>query len=240
MKVRIKFSKTGCMKFIGHLDIMRYFQKAIKRANIDIKYSEGYNPHQVMSFAAPLGVGLTSEGEYLDIELNSSIPSKQAVAALNETMVEGMEILEFSYLPDTAKNAMSSICAGEYYLYLKDGFISETFSSQQSLEIAFNRFMEQDEIIVTKETKKGEATFDLKPHIYGWDVIQHEEFGITLNLILATGSETNIKPEFVLANFYKFLEIEEVFTNYQIHRVDLYTFMDGEYVSLGDLGENVA
>lgn len=72
MKVRIKFAKSGVMKFIGHLDMMRYFQKAMRRADIDIKYSEGFSPHQIMSFAAPLGVGITSDGEYLDIEVNST------------------------------------------------------------------------------------------------------------------------------------------------------------------------
>ena len=72
MKIRIKFRKWGVMKFIGHLDMMRYFQKAVRRANIDIRYSEGYSPHQIMSFAAPLGVGITSDGEYLDIEVDSA------------------------------------------------------------------------------------------------------------------------------------------------------------------------
>ena len=62
MNIRIKFKKYGVMKFIGHLDIMRYFQKSMRRAHIDIAYSEGFSPHQIMSFAAPLGVGLESEG----------------------------------------------------------------------------------------------------------------------------------------------------------------------------------
>ena len=66
MKIRVKFSKHGAMKFIGHLDIMRYFQKAIRRAEIPIVFTEGFSPHMVMSFANPLGVGLTSDGEYLD------------------------------------------------------------------------------------------------------------------------------------------------------------------------------
>ena len=67
MKIRIKFAKYGVMKFIGHLDVMRFFQKAIRRADIDIRYSEGFSPHPVMSFAAPLGVGMESIGEYFDI-----------------------------------------------------------------------------------------------------------------------------------------------------------------------------
>ena len=63
MKIRIKFSKQGAMKFIGHLDTMRYFQKAMRRADVDIRYSEGFSPHQIMSFAAPLGVAASREAE---------------------------------------------------------------------------------------------------------------------------------------------------------------------------------
>ena len=82
MKIRIKFAKRGAMKFISHLDVMRYFQKVIKRADIDIAYSEGFSPHQIMSFAAPLGVGLTSTGEYLDIEVHSTDSSKKMIENL--------------------------------------------------------------------------------------------------------------------------------------------------------------
>ena len=77
MKVRIKFSKNGPLKFIGHLDVMRYFQKAIRRSSIPIAYSEGFNPHQIMSFASPLSVGHTSQGEYMDIEVTSFLGEKR-------------------------------------------------------------------------------------------------------------------------------------------------------------------
>ena len=107
MKIRIKFRKWGAMKFIGHLDMMRYFQKAVRRANIDICYSEGYSPHQIMSFAAPLGVGITSDGEYFDIEVNSSLSSKESIEAFNQTMVDGVEVTSYVKLPDKAKTAMS-------------------------------------------------------------------------------------------------------------------------------------
>ena len=66
MKTRMRFVKCGSMKFIGHLDCMRFFQKAIRRAKLDVAYSKGYSPHQLMSFASPLGVGVTSDGEYID------------------------------------------------------------------------------------------------------------------------------------------------------------------------------
>ena len=77
MKIRIKFKKYGTMKFIGHLDVMRYFQKAIRRSDVEICYSGGFSPHQIMSFAAPLGVGITSNGEYVDIEVSGTDTSQR-------------------------------------------------------------------------------------------------------------------------------------------------------------------
>ena len=92
MRIRIKFRKNGVMRFVGHLDIMRYFQKAMRRADIDIAYSEGFSPHQIMSFAAPLGVGITSDGEYLDIEVKSTDSTEVSLRALNAVLADGMEV----------------------------------------------------------------------------------------------------------------------------------------------------
>ena len=97
MKIRIKFRKYGTMKFIGHLDVMRYFQKAIRRSEVNIRYSEGFSPHQIMSFAAPLGVGITSKGEYVDIEVLDTENSKKMMDRLNAVMSEGFEILEYKF-----------------------------------------------------------------------------------------------------------------------------------------------
>ena len=90
MKIRIKFAKEGTMKFIGHLDVMRYFQKVMRRADVDIRYSEGFSPHQIMSFASPLGVGMESRGEYVDIEVLSTDSSKEMLRRINGAMTEGV------------------------------------------------------------------------------------------------------------------------------------------------------
>ena len=93
MKIRMKFSKQGPLKFIGHLDIMRYFQKVMRRADVDIRYSEGFSPHQIMSFASPLGVGILSNGEYVDIEVNSTKDSKTMIEQINRENAEGFCVL---------------------------------------------------------------------------------------------------------------------------------------------------
>ena len=158
MNIRMKFKKHGCMKFIGHLDIMRYFQKAIRRADIDIAYSEGFSPHMIMSFAAPLGVGLTSEGEYVDLQVNSCVSSKAAVDALNSVMVDGMEVVSFKMLPENVKNAMSSVAAADYFVNWREGYAPEgweekflTFLQKEeihSVHLAVNRLPEKQKLVV--------------------------------------------------------------------------------------------
>ena len=118
MKIRIKFSKQGATKYIGHLDLMRYFQKAMRRADIAIRYSEGFSPHQIMSFAAPLGLGLTGSGEYLDIEVTAASSSAEMEERLNAVMAEDIKILSCKRLLDDAANAMSLVAACDYTVRL--------------------------------------------------------------------------------------------------------------------------
>lgn len=190
MKLRIKFSKHGVLKFIGHLDVMRYFQKAIRRAGIDIAYSTGFSPHQVMSFAAPLGVGLESNGEYMDIEVNSLTSSQQVMDALNAQMIEGIKILEVKLLPEDAGNAMASVAAAKYSISFRDGY-KPAFLTKTSIADFYN----QAEIVVTKKTKRSESTFDMKPFIYELGLTDDNE---TISLTVDASSSGNIKPSLVI------------------------------------------
>jgi len=103
MKARIKFRKYGALRFIGHLDVMRFFQKVMRRADIPIAFTTGYSPHMIMSFANPLGIGLTSDGEYFDIELREAVNSRDAVRRMNEACVEGIEVLSIRRISDEKK-----------------------------------------------------------------------------------------------------------------------------------------
>lgn len=194
MKLRIKFSKHGVLKFIGHLDVMRYFQKAIRRAGIDITYSTGFSPHQIMSFAAPLGLGLESNGEYMDIEVNSLTSSKDFIDALNAQMVDGIKILEAKLLSDDAGNAMASVAAARYTIAFREGCRPNFLTSQ-----VISDFMSQDEIIVTKKTKKGESTFDMKPFLFA---LSFDDVKSELSMTVDASSSGNIKPALVLKAVY--------------------------------------
>ena len=221
MKIRIKFRKSGVMKFIGHLDIMRYFQKAMRRADIDICYSEGFSPHQIMSFAAPLGVGITSDGEYLDIEVHESKSTKEAMADLNATMVEGVEITGYVKLPDNAKTAMSLVAAADYKLFFKEGY-----------EVPFTK-------TEAKQAKKSEKIMDLKQLVYDFKVEGTEE-APEFYINLCTGSSDNLKPELVLESLFGYMNIPYNANAIQIHRLDVYAKEGDKFVSLLDMGEEIA
>ena len=171
MKVRIKFQKYGAMKFIGHLDVMRYFQKAFRRAGFDNEYSKGFSPHQIMSFAAPLGVGLTSDGEYLDVELKSSDSPEIMVNRLNEVMTEGFRIIGYRFLKEREENqknvtAMAQVACADYLVSLKDGYaVPELINTQEKFSQAFREFYAADGIVIDKKTKTSEKAVDIKPMI---------------------------------------------------------------------------
>ena len=236
MKIRIKFRKYGVMKFIGHLDIMRYFQKAIRRADIDISYSGGFSPHMIMSFAAPLGVGITSDGEYVDIEVNSTKSTAGSLKALNDTMVEGVEVSGYVLLPDNAKTAMSIVAAADYELSFKEGY--EVPTDKAAFEAAIAAFFTNaKEVLITKQTKKSERTMDLKPLVYDFRMTEKESKP-AFYLNLCTGSTDNVKPELVVEALFNHMGLEYNSSAIQIHRIDVYAASDAPntFISLGDMG----
>ncbi|SER62770.1 TIGR03936 family radical SAM-associated protein [Lachnobacterium bovis] len=226
MRIRIKFRKYGAMKFIGHLDMMRYFQKAVRRAEIDICYSEGFSPHQIMSFAAPLGVGITSDGEYLDIEVNSTYSTKEALERLNATMVEGVEVLDYVELFENAKKAMSIVASASYTLSYKRGFESP-FPVDEWKKVIKEKFKDQRSFIIIKKTKKSEKEMDLKPLVEQFDVYE-KDGQISFDIKVTTGSTNNVKPELVLQSIYKELNLEYDTDAIQIHRKEVFAFNDKE------------
>ncbi len=223
IKLRMKFSKHGPIRFLGHLDVMRYVQKAIRRAEIDIKYSEGYSPHQILSFAQPLSVGSTTDGDYMDMTVLSCKSPEAVMDALNKTMNEGIEILAVTELPEKSENAMTSVAGAEYLISFREGK-NPTFD----LEKAFSSFMEQAEISAVKKTKNGEKTIDIKPLIYKWEITDGK-----IHVLLSAGSASNLKASLLIESLFGFMneEMKEFAAVY--HRIDTYLAGDddkGHYI----------
>lgn len=227
MKVRIQFAKHGTMKYIGHLDMMRYFQKAIRRADIPIKYSTGFSPHQIMSFAQPLGVGMESEGEYFDIETEKDIVPDEVMNALNQTMVEGVAIRSVVILPDNAMNAMASIAASSYKVEWKN-------EKKPSFDLNENvsKLNAMEQIPYTKQTKKNVLEIDVKPGIF--DLHVEEDI---LYMTVDASSSGNIKPTIVLDLLYKLSNQELPEYAWLITKLETYTRNEnGDLIALREVG----
>lgn len=229
MKVRIKFSKNGPIKFIGHLDVMRYFQKAIRRAEIDIAYSKGFSPHQIMSFAQPLGVGVESDGEYVDVELNSAKSALDIKNRLNAVMNEGIKVESVKMLSEGTMNAMASVAASKYLISIKDGYdFGVDFLSQ------CEKLGEKDHIYIVKKTKKSEIEMDLKPAIFEMSATEG-----ALMMLVDSSSSGNIKPNLILEEVCKINSVEYNPLGFAVKRLDMYTRnSEGALISMDEVGED--
>lgn len=219
MVLRIKFAKYGPVKFIGHLDVMRYFQKAVRRAGIDVKYSNGFNPHQVMSFAAPLGVGLESRGEYFDLEMHSITSTEDIKKRLNAVMADGFEILRVKLLPEKSKNAMASVAAAEYEVR----FAMPGEPGECNLEEGVRMLMNRSHVDYHKQTRKVDTHIDLRPAIYS---LSADQTTGTIRMTVDASSAGNIKPGFVVDALLEQFGCTVNPLHVKVTRIDTYTCRD--------------
>ncbi len=220
MNIRMQFAKYGKMIYIGHLDVMRYFQKALRRAKVDMAFTQGFSPHPILSFAAPLGVGIESCGEYADLRVYRSDTTEAMTERLNAVMAEGIQVMDWRLLPEDAPNAMSSVAAADYMVTFR-----ENAKIKQCSEWIkhYYTFIEQSSIATEKETKKGPKTVDIRPLILDNSLELKEDKEPALFFQLSAGSAGNLKPELILSAFYQYLGLPFQEEELRICRLETYT-----------------
>lgn len=211
MRVRLKFSKIGKIKYVGHLDTMRLFQRAIKVANLPVSYSQGFSPHSLVYFALPLAVGMSSEGEYMEIMMDEVVSPSEVKERLQKVFVQGITLLDAYEVEEKSTSLMSLVQGADYTIILKCENASIT---AQSLA---DKVENSDELIVLKKGKKGIAPVDIKPLILKSDFTQENDT-IKIDLQVYAGSSKNLNPDL----FVKALLGEEAYTM-QVSRKELYT-----------------
>ncbi|MDF1617950.1 TIGR03936 family radical SAM-associated protein [Petrocella sp. FN5] len=209
MLVRLKFKKEGPIRFVGHLDMMRTFQKMFTRAGIPIAYSEGFNPHQIFSFASALAVGVSSESEYMDVKLTEDVAINVLIEAINLKAPEGIFFLDGVEIDNKETSAMASVVAATYRIEVLNSIITEDMLSAM---------MSQETLIIRKKNKKGKINdFDLRPGII--NILLKDKH---LIMTIANGSHFNIKPEMVLEKLLALNDLNYVRCDYRFHRVEIY------------------
>ncbi len=209
-KFRFKFSKTGRAAYISHLDTMRTFQRAIARAKLPAKHTEGFNPHAYISIALPLSLGYTSECEYLDLVLLELIPEEEIVSRMNAVLPDGIRLLG-AY---EQKMKPKEICAARFLVTMEydNGLTDEIISGVTAL-------LSSASLTVLKKSKRGEVETDIAPMIRNLDVSVCEN-QIKLDATLAAGNTVSLNPDYLLRAIERYQpELSPDFTEF--HRVEV-------------------
>ena len=241
--VRFKFMRRGPVRYLGHLDMLRYFQKAVMRSGIPAKYTEGFHPHQIMSFAYPLGVAMETDGDYMDLELTEEVAPAELCDALNSVMQEGIRICAASVLPEGSLNAMASVAAADYEICV-EGEHPEKLH-EELMTASVNLLQEKELLLGTpqEEKKDGEGrgkrggkkekkAKDIRPGILTLSV---KENAPVLQMRLLSGSALNVRPADVFAMLAERVSEDRICAA-RIIRKEIYGEKDGTFVPLLALG----
>ncbi len=216
MKLRLKFEKTGRLKYIGHLDLLRLFNRVFRMAQIPVSFSNGFNPHMLLHFASPLPLGVSSIAEYLDVEIYEAVNLEQIISNINAHVPKGLKIIK-ALNADHSKKVTSIVSAGLYEIQKRESFNSEMIE----------RYLSQPEILIEKKTKKNSTVSDIKPLIYSMSVS-----GGILTTTIATGSEKNLKAIVLLESLCIFQNIDFKEQDYEITRTELYSGTTPNFLTL--------
>ena len=214
-KIRIKFSKTGELIYISHLDLVRTMTRAIIRARIPVKYTEGYNPIPKLIFATPLSVGCASECEYLDLKIDRDMSVLDIKENLGRSMPEGIKIVDV-YEP---QSKFTDAVYSSYDIVINDGKIDE--SSYRAVADEF----EKTELVIMKRSKSGEKEVDILPYVKSFECTSSDG-EIKINTMLCVSSADYLNPEYIVSVAFRVLGLSKenynVDSGYTILRRNLY------------------
>ena len=226
--IRVKYKKEDEMIFISHLDLQRLLQRAFRRAKINLSYSEGFNPHPKMSYGNALALGVESQGEYVDIEIEDDIEVDEFLERINNQLPEGIKFIKGQEIDPKTPSLSSVIVYGEYIFNIDlDTPLSKEFVKSRVLN-----FVKSEEIIVTKTNKKGrKVEVDIRPLIKNFDLVSLDDKKVTFESTVATGSKANLNINILIPQILNMLDLEIDPREVSVLRRDLYAMEDGQLVT---------
>ncbi|MGX8706716.1 MAG: TIGR03936 family radical SAM-associated protein [bacterium] len=183
MRALIRFGKQPRLRFISHLDLQRFFQRAVNRTGLPIAWTQGFNPHPVMSFGSALALGWTSEYEVIDIKLAAPMGRGRVESAVRAALPEDLPVLEVRMIDDKHPAPMAQVRMSDYRISFDDAAILEQVPV----------FMNMETVMATRKTKSGEREIDIRP--LALDV--HETDGGLFCRLMLTEKDT-LKPDLLL------------------------------------------
>lgn len=156
MRALIRFGKRDRLRFISHLDLQRFFQRAVNRTGLPVAWSQGFNPHPVMSFGSALALGWTSEYEVIDIKLSAPMGRRRTEDAVRAALPEDLPVLEVRMIEDRHPAPMAQVRMSDYRITLEG-------VDAQSVYDQVPAFLKRERVMAVKKTKSGEKEIDIRP-----------------------------------------------------------------------------
>jgi radical SAM-linked protein len=187
-RYRVRFSKTGPIRFIGHLDLQRNFERVIRRAKLPLAYSKGFHPRPKIQFAQPLPLGFSSETELLDVWFSESVSVSRLIDGFAAAAPSGLRLLEATLVAQYGTSLPALVCASQYRFALENKNLSDVQQKVSDL-------LAQEKIIRERRKKQ----YNLRPLIESLEVEEDENGQIYLKTRLTAKEGATGRPEEVLA-----------------------------------------
>lgn len=205
MRALIRFGKQPRLRFISHLDLQRFFQRAVNRTGLPIAWSQGFNPHPVMSFGSALALGWTSEYEVIDIKLSAPMGRKRTEDAIRAALPEDLPVIEVRMVDDRHAAPMALVKMADYRVTLEGEGASAVVAQIPA-------FLSRETVNAVKKTKSGEKAINARPLVID---LAPTEAGFTARLMLT--ERESIKPDLLIALLAEMAGVEP--PEARIHRL---------------------
>jgi len=191
-KLRISFSRGAELKFISHLDMMRLWIRALRRAQIPLVYSEGFSPHPKIALAVPLSVGVTGEAELMDITVNKMVSPHWFKDAVNQQLPKGVEVLDVFTVAPAIPSLQSQVRYAVYRVELM------TTKTTEEINKEIRRLLAQDNIPWHHERDTGRREYNLRALIETIEIIESQPGKCRLEMKLRCDESGSGRPEQVV------------------------------------------
>lgn len=189
MRARIIFTKQGALRYIGHLDLHRLWERAMRRAELPITYSQGFHPQPKISLAAALPLGFSSRGEVLDVRLNEEIPVEEISSRLKDNLPPDIQVLKVESVDERAPALQTQVLSAAYNVHLTE-------------PVDGSELTRRVEVLMMSESiqrERRQKSYDLRPLIEMLSVITESNGKVWLKMTLAAREGATGRPEEVLS-----------------------------------------
>lgn len=193
MRMIAAYHKEPALRYISHLDVQRTLHRALARAAMPLRYSAGFNPHPLLSFATALSTGMAGEAEYFDVQLDEDMLPAAFERRLNAALPKGLFVSDALTAPEGYGSLAGHLRAAAYEAQLE----METLVTGEALHAALSALL-QGEILVNKRTKSGIKPVDIRPEILKVSVERVEGKEITLRVLGRLQADGGLRMELLL------------------------------------------